>query len=269
MNGGRFITPAPTRLPGDLMPKTLRGGPGGGASGMSRDEMIAHLVENSDILVATAVIETGLIGRTVLVTTTPVKVVLAQFMRGYIFLNPTTSTGLTAFGTIFASSTRAALATGDSQATPVGVANYDNMALFLNITGGGGGTVKIDAQTQDPVTLTWATSQSDLFALPSAVGTYYARIGALGVDRSFAAAFTIGAAGSSIFQLDYVLKDGLVGSASGLPNTIYLGGPDVTSTTGYPLLEGHERGWFFRPNSQLYAVSQIAAGVNLSIFELQ
>lgn len=270
---GDSYSPAPVALPPDLWKSP--GGTAQVASPLSpvpsaQDQVIAAIREDVHILVATQVIERGLLAQQFTVTTVPQKIVDGRFLRGYIFMNPTPPIGLTAFGTVFGSSLQLALATGNSQASPIGVASFNTMALFLNISASTGGTVKIDLQSQDPISLNWATTQTDIFALPSAVGTYYANVGSLGIDRAMAAVFTIGAGGNSTFSLGYILKDGLPGGGSGLSNTIFIGGDaSVNSQTGFPVTEGQQLKLFCRPNTQLYAVSLIAAGVTLTMFELQ
>lgn len=265
---------APVKLPPGLEPKIIRRNPfeystvPGAPPSPAQDAK--RIAENTDIIVSTQVLERGFTGKSVSVGLTPVLVVDGLFLRGYIFFNPTQSAGLTTSSTLFSSANRAALATGNTQAAPTGVANFRNAALFLDITGGTGGAVTIDVQSQDPVSAGWVTTQSAIFGAPSAVGTYYANVGSIGVDTSFAAVFTIGAGGTSTFSLSLVLKDGLPGGASGLANTIFLGGEDVNSTTGFPLREGAaplEK--YFRPNTRLWAVSLISGGIDLSVFELQ
>jgi hypothetical protein len=215
----------------------------------------------------------NVIGRTITprtynVTTTPIQIVKATDPKGYIILNPSRTAGLTSTGTIIASAAYLANATSTTQATAIGVSNYDRMALFLNITVNGGGTVKIDTQTQDPVSGLWATAQNDIFTTPSAVGTYYANIGNIGVDTNFAIKYTVGAGGGVTFSLGYVLKDGLAGSASGISRTVYLGNQGVSTVAGYDLLEGQKFEKYFLQNAELWAVSGVSGGIAIKVFEL-
>jgi len=66
-----------------------------------------------------------------------------------------------------------------------------------------------------------------------------------------------------------VLLELVPGSSTGLANTIWVGGPDVNSTTGFPILEGKDLKLFVMPNTELYAVSDISAGINMRVFDLQ
>lgn len=237
---------------------------------VERLNYIRRIMENSDTLVSTLVIDRGFIGRAFNIGITPQSIIQSKFLKGYILINPTASAGLTTFATLLSSALRLAGASGNTQSVPIGVANFKNASLFLNISAQVlTPTIQIDVQTQDPLSGNWATSQSDIFGSPSAVGAYYANIGSLGIDRSFAIAFTVTGGTSSTFSLAIVLKDGLPGSSSGLNNTIYLGSAGVTSVSGFPLLEGNTEKFFLKPNAELFAVSDIVGGVTLKIIELQ
>ncbi len=283
MNNRNPLYAQPNRaLPPDLMPRQFRAGKAGSskysgptvsrpASKDPRMKTFEEILLNTEINVATNIIERGIIGRIISIGSTPVQIIDGKFQRGYIILNPSSGSfgALTAGSTTRVSSLEIAGASGNTQGSPVGVGNYRSMVMFLDITASTGGTVSIDIQSQDPVSLNWATTQSDIFASPSAVGTYYADLGALGIDNSLAIAFTIGAGGNSTFSVGHILKDGLAGTASGIEKTVYLGGADVTVLTGLPLLEGQKERLWARPNSTLHAVSQVPGGVELSVFELQ
>lgn len=211
----------------------------------------------------------GLIGTAQNIATTPVRIIQARFLRGYIISNPTIATGKANTGTLLVSATRAT-GSGLTTATPVDVSDYREIKLYLDITANAGlDTIQIDALSQDPLTLKWATSQADLFVSPSAVGTYYENLGSLGVDQNFAIRWTVTnvGGGDPTFSLSYTLKD--ASSAFSLSNTIYIGNAGVTPTSGYPLLEGRELPIFLEPNVELWAVSNVSAGLGLRIFELQ
>ena len=231
------------------------------------DFLLQRLVKDADTFLTTLALDRGLIGRSITVTTTPTRVIQAQFLRGYILVNPTSSIGKAASGTLVASAARLASDSGNTQATSLDVSDYKEIKLFLSITASTGGVVNVNTQTKDPVSGNWATAQTDVFSSPAAVGTHYANIGSLGVDDDFAIAWDVSAAGNSTFSIGYVLKDTTV--AFGTANAIFLGGPDVTTTAGFSLLEGKEFKFFMRPNAELWAVSGSAAGLTLKVFELQ
>lgn len=262
------------RLPSDEDLRRVQGGgglsvgPGDNTDGMM--SIAQRIAENTDILAAPIVIERGFIGRPISIGTAPVKIIDGKFVRGYIVTNPSPQSGLTTSGTLLASAERAAGSSGDTEATPVGVASYLNAVFYLDITATGGGVVQIDLLTQDPLSSNWATAQSDIFGSQSSVGTYYAPVGNVGIDKAMAIAWSVSAAGTSTFSLSYVLKDGLPGGSTGLQKTIYLGpNQNVNSTTGYPLTEGKERPLFTRPNTEVWAVSLISSGIDVVVFDLQ
>lgn len=262
------------RLPSDEDLRRVREGGGLNVSpGDNTDGMMLlanRIAENTDILAAPIVIERGFIGRPVSVTTTPVKIIDGKFVRGYIVTNPNPQSGLTTNGTLLASALRTAGSSGNTESVPVGVASYKNASFYLDISATGGGVVQIDLLTQDPLSLNWATAQSDIFGSPSTVGTYYASVGTVGIDKAMAIAWSVSAAGSSTFSLSYILKDGLPGGSTGLQKTIYLGpNQNVNSSTGYPLTEGKERPLFTRPNTEVWAVSLISSGIDVVVFDLQ
>lgn len=231
------------------------------------DFLLQRLVRDADTFLTTLALDRGLIGRAVTVTTTPTRVIQAQFLRGYILVNPTSSIGKASSGTLVASAARLASDSGNTQAVSLDVADYKEVKLFLSITASTGGVVNVNAQTKDPVSGNWATSQTDVFNSPSATGTYYENLGSLGVDEDFAISWDVSAAGNSTFSIGYVLKDTTV--AFGTANAIFLGQQDVTTTAGYSLLEGENFRFFMKPNAELWAVSNSAAGLTLRVFELQ
>jgi len=202
------------------------------------------------------------------VTTTPQRVILATQPKAYILINPASSVGTTVSGTVLASASRSG--SGNTQATSIGVANYMNMHLYLDISVSGGGTIVINTQTKDPVSGLWANSQNDIFSSPTAVGTYYAGIGSLGIATDFAISWVV-SAGSSTFSLGYVLKDGIMGSSTGLARTIYLGAnsglTSGSNSPGFPLMEGDRWGIFVKENTEIWCIAQTT--LNLNIIEMQ
>jgi hypothetical protein len=289
-NGNGLFIKRRRWLPPDLRSKNRYGGGGGGSGGglvvpsapapsgipvspLSdfETQSLDYLKSSNydlDILRMLNVIGRTITPRVYSITTAPIQIIKATDPKGYIVLNPSRTAGLTSTGSVLASAAYLANAVSTTQATPIGVANYDRMALFLNITVAGGGTVRIDTETQDPVSGLWAISQNDIFTIPSAVGTYYANVGNIGVDTNFAIKYTIGAGGGVTFSLGYVLKDGLAGSASGISRTVYLGNQGVSTVAGYDLLEGQKFEKYFLQNAELWAVSGVSGGITIKCFEL-
>lgn len=234
--------------------------PGGGQdfSGIAND---VHAIAG------TVVLRRGLLGRVITITSTPQLIIRQEELggRGYLLLNPAGVVGLTAKGTVFSSTVLTGATTLASGS--LGVANYKSAKFFVVATiSAGAGPVTFDLQTLDPVSGTiWITSQT-IFNLV-ATGNAYADVGTLGIDTDTRIFVTVPVGTTITFTVGFVLKDGLDGTSAGVTQTIFMGGPGVTTTAGYPLLSGKERPFYLMENVQLFAVS---AGPNLSmnIFEL-
>lgn len=214
--------------------------------------------------------------RIVNVLTTPTLVHDAPRPQNIMVTNPA-ATALTGFapGTGLVTQQIGVVGAGNSQATPVGVAGYMNMQLFLNITGIAAGTTwSFFNQVLDPVTLNWTDSQALVAAVtPAVVATwtnaqYYLNIAGLGVGIQFATRWTLDAgAGAITFTISYILKQGLGGSPFGAIQVIYLGSSSgVQIGSGYPLLEGSEKVFQIAENTQLWAIARTITPI--MVFEL-
>lgn len=233
----------------------------GGMAMSPLDAYLDRIARDTNILASVATLKRGLFGRTVTVTTTPQLIINAEYLRGYIILNPNELAGATSAGTLLASAARTA--TGESAA--LGVANFMEAHYFLDITNiVGGGNLTIDLQTLDPASGNWVTAQT-IFSAVGATGTSYAYVGALGTATDARVAWTV-SAGTITFSVGFVLKNGLIGTSAGLSQTIYLGSAGVTVDSGFPLLNGQSEKFFLQENVQLFAVAN--ATLPLKIFEL-
>jgi hypothetical protein len=258
----------PRPLPEDMLPIDMRPRlvqeykPGGPGSGGGIEGYLAKIARDTDVIQSTLVLDRGLIGRVVTITTTPQRIIRAEFLRGYIFLNPATVAGLTSAGTILALAERSGTTNSDAQ----GVANFLEGHFWLDITvaPGGADDVTIRLQALDPASLNYADVQ-DLM-VETDVGTFYGSTGQLGLGTDFRIQAIVSGAASATFSVGFVLKNGLIGTSTGVNQSIFLGGKGVTTVAGYPLLEGKEKGWYFTENTELYAVA--AAELPLRIFEL-
>jgi hypothetical protein len=233
--------------------------PGGGQD-------LSQLINDVHSIAGTLVLRRGLLGRIVTVTSTPQLVINQQEIggRGYLLLNPAGVVGLTAKGTLVASQVLAGATT--LQSASLGVANYKTAKLFINATFTiGAGPVTFDIETLDPITGTVQFISQTLSM--AATGQLYADLGTLGVDTDLSVLITVPGGTTITVAIGFVLKDGLEGTSAGVTQTIFLGGPGVRDTAGYPLLSGKERPFYLMENVQLYAVT---AGPNLdmNIFEL-
>lgn len=244
------------------------GAPGGGDGGDLLAE-VRKIAAGIYVLANQQILRQGMASEVVTVGTSPTLIFRDPSDRSILILNPA-SPATTTFGTLLPLAVRGG--SGDTQADPVSVANYQSLRLFLRITvtGGATNTIAINTQTRDPLGLGWAGVADDVFngvvgspgGSPFAVGTYYAPIGGNGVDIAFAVSYAVGA-GTPTWSLSYVAKDGLPGSAAGADRTVYMGPPGVQTAFGFPLLEGGERSFFVKGNTPLYAVAASATPVRV------
>ena len=146
----------------------------------------------------------------------------------------------------------------------LGVANYLKAHFHLDVTAVTG-TWDINLQSQDPASNNWATAQN-IFSSITAVGTYYADVGELGVCTDLAIEYDPTSAGSITFSISCTLKNGILGSGTGLSKIISVGGPGVSTTSGYPLLEGIEKAFIVGENVSVYGIA--ATSLTLKVFRL-
>lgn len=227
---------------------------------------LSGLIDDVHAIAGTLVLRRGLLGRVVTITSTPQLIINQQERggRGYLLLNPAGVVGLTAKGTLVASTALVGATTLQSGA--LGVANYKTGKLFINATFSvGAGPVTIDIQTLDPITGTvWFISQT---LTMTATGTLYADLGTLGVDTDLSVLITVPVGTTITIAIGFVLKDGLDGTSAGVTQTIFMGGAGVSSTAGYPLLSGKERPFYLMENVQLWAVTA-GPSLAMNVFEL-
>ena len=237
------------------------------AAGLGQDhlqQLIEAIKHNTDIEIALKVIKQGFIGRVVpLVAATITELIPpSQYPRGYIIQNPAEVSGFSSNVTFFASALRAP-ATYTSAA--FNVSAVDTARMFLDVTVlAAGGTLIVNAQTQDPLTGNWATSQTDIFTGSVAVGTYYASLGQLGVDQTIRLQAVVGV-NNVTFSVSGLLKGG--GTAP-VGTTVYIGNSDVNTTIGYAMLPAQREYWWLDQNVSLYAISPINPMV-MKVFQMQ
>jgi len=267
--------PSPLHLkdiPIDLRPRIIRHDAGIGQENITIGPDgqpgwdLGQLIHDVHSIAGTVVLRRGLIGRVVLVTSVPQLIIQAQEPRGYLLLNPAGVVGLTAQGTIFSAGTVLVGATTLSSGA-LGVANYNTGRFTVKaVFNAGAGPVTFDLQTLDPVDgVTWITTQT-IFTL-TGTGNEYANVGGLGIDVDARIFVTVPVGTTITFDMGFVLKDGLEGTSAGATQTIFLGGAGVSPVSGYPLLAGKERSFYFEENVSLYAVTS-GPSLSMNIFEL-
>lgn len=226
-------------------------------------QITKQILRNTDIDILLKTIGLGFKPRLVTVTTTPIEIIPAhQYARGYIILNPAELSGQAQQVTPFASASRGV---GTTNSATFNVTGVDTVRCFLDVTvQGASSTIVINFQTQDPLTANWVTAQGDIFGGSAAVGTYYASVGPVGVDRLFRLQAVVGVAAST-FSVSGLLKGGI---SSPVGMTVYLGPPSVNTTIGFPILPGGKEVLYLRKNVTLWAVTQTES-LRLKVFELQ
>ncbi len=268
----------PEPLPLDQVPVDLRkraiqeytdyepGMPAGMVGEELTNYWLKRITAAAEMIASTLILHRGLIGRIVTIGTTSVEVANAQKLKGYIFVNPSASIGLTLAVTVLAST--AITADGNTQDTSIGVANFLSAHFFIDVTAiGATTTLVITLQAFDPLTETWFDAQQLLST--TATGSFYIAAGTVGIVTDLAIRFAVtGGANTATFSVELVLKDGLPGSSTtGLTQTIFLGPSGVTTTNGYSLLEGNEKSFFLKEGVQLFGIASVA-NLTLRVFEL-
>ena len=226
-------------------------------------QLVQQLLRNTDIDILLKTLGLGFKPRVVTVSPTAREVIPPhQYARGYIILNPAEISGQAQQVTPFASASRAA---GTYNSTSFNVTAVDTVRAFLDVTvQGAGATLTVALQTQDPLTGNWVTAVPDIFSGSAAVGTYYALLGPLGIDRLFRFQAVV-AVNSITFSLSGLLKGGIT---SPVGTTVYLGPPSVNTTMGYPILPGAKETLYLKKNVTLWGVTATETLV-LKVFELQ
>lgn len=239
----------------------------GEAAGLPADvltNLVTKILHNSDIEISLKVLKLGFVCRVIQLTAgIPAEIISrSKWPRGYIVINPAEVAGFTNTITPFPSLLRVP-ATYNSSA--FNVSGVDTARFFLDVTvQAAGATLTVAAQTQDPLTLNWATSQADIFGGSAAVETYYASIGPLGVDRQLRLQAVVGV-NNETFSISGLLKGGAI-SPTG--STVYIGDQNVTTLVGYPILPGQREYFWLGDDVSLYAISPTEP-MTLKVFQLQ
>jgi len=226
-----------------------------------KTRLLEIMAYNMEILGSLRIIGRGITTRSVLITPRPTLIIQTSAPQGITIINPSPAVGLTTSfpyivpGTVFS-------LTGDTKANPIGVANYDSLHLFINVTGATG-TFNFTAMAKDELTGAWVDVQDIVPAGISSTGVFYGFFSGLGVVSNFALKWTDnGGGGSLTASIGYTLKNGLGGTSAGGATTVFIGSDGVSSFSGYPILEGQYRDFNMRENVSLYGIT---GGGNVSI----
>jgi hypothetical protein len=234
---------------------------------LDNNELLRYILKNTDIDVLLRTLGNAFFPRSIDVLTTRTEIIAPnRSPKGYILINPnTTVSGVVTTVTVFPAGT--VFPVGVTNSAAINVSGHGGAAFILNVTEASAGLGSVDLQTQDPISGNWATAQADIFNFgpgPIAVGTYYANAGIVGIDQNARLVVTVGG-DTMTGSIAAMLKPALAGTISG--PTIFLGGPDVNTTIGYPLLAGQKETIYLKENTPLFGIA--VATTNLRLFELQ
>ena len=227
-------------------------------------QLIEAIKQNTDIEISLKVLKLGFVGRVIALTAgIPARIIeRSKWPRGYIIINPAEVSGFTSTITPFPSLLRVPAV---YTSAAFNVSGVDTARFFLDVTvQAAGATLVVNAQTQDPLTGNWATSQADIFGGSAAVGTYYASIGPLGVDRQLRLQATV-AVNDETFSISGLLKGGALTPTG---STVYIGDVNVTTTVGYPILPAQREYFWLGDDVELFAISPTEPMI-LKVFQLQ
>lgn len=231
---------------------------------LDNNAALIRILRNTDVELSLKTIGNAFFPKVISIGTSPTLIIEPnRAPRGYKLLNPNTVvSGVATNVTVFAAAT--VFPNGTTNSASFSVAAHGGAAFIFNVTEATAGPFTVNLQTLDPISGNWATAQSDIFSGAIAVGTYYANVGAVGID-DIARLNVVNSADSLTGSIAAILKPALAGTVAG--PAVFLGGENVNTTIGYPLLGGSSETFFLKENTALYAVAVAATNVNL--FELQ
>lgn len=231
---------------------------------LDNNQALIRILHNTEIDITLRTIGNAFFPRVVSVGTSPTLLIAPnRAPRGYILLNTGTSiSGVVQTVEIFPVGT--VFPVGTTNSAQINVSGYGGAAFFLDITEATAGPMTVDLQTLDPISGNWVTVQANLFGGAIGIGTYYANAGIIGIDENARLQITV-ATDTFTGSLGAVLKPAL--SAAVASPTIFIGGPDVNTTIGLPLISGVRESFWLKENTAIYGIAAVAGSIN--IFELQ
>lgn len=191
----------------------------------------------------------NMIGSVVSVGTSPTLLLKTPITWPHIILNPARLQGITKIETGYSGTITA---TTNTQADYIEVSGYESAHLSLVVTACTGEWA-IHQQSYDSISATWLTIQT-VFTVTS-TGSEYALLGQMGIAERLAFNIEETSAGSLTFTLGIALKGGSGTGSISFSNVIYLGGPNVTTVAGLPLLPGERQSFIVGAGVEVYGVA--------------
>jgi hypothetical protein len=202
--------------------------------------------------------------RVISVGTTPVSILKPPRSWPYLIVNANRAIGQASRVTALASTAIAAAYT--TQSNYVDVAAFSECHIHLDITALAAGTWDIYAQSYDSVSGTWFDTQRVFAGLTLTTDEGYAMIGPNGLGERLAFRFDPVVAGTITCSIGLVLKAGYGSQLTGFSKVVYLGGPGVSTTNGFPLIPGEYQTLVVGENVEVWGVSE--STTEIRIFEL-
>jgi len=203
-----------------------------------------------------------LTGQSFTVTAIPKLIIKSTYAWPYLLLNPQRNDG------IAESAVATGIVSADTVVTfPYSVLSYKDCHLFLTITAITG-TWDLELKAYDDATLAYFSVQTLFSGMTATTDGGYAYLGPRGIGSYVAFNFNNIAAGSLTYTLALLLKGGIGPGLSGNASIIYIGGPEVSSNTGFPLLPGISQEYYLEENVEIWAVSAVSTGLNMRVFYL-
>ena len=213
-------------------------------------------------------------GRSIIVGTSPTKVIEDQaYTTLYIMLNTSRLEALTSSGIVINKPLEIGGVgiDGNTQATPISVANGQCLHLFLDydsVAFPGGPTLGLTfgqydfyLQTQNPITLNWVDVRR-IFVFSAGIVVpstpFYDFLDQYGVATKVAIRWHCNASGdgSVMYRISYTLKRGFVGDSSGVSQAIYIGNNEnINRTFGYPVLESQKLSVFIDKGVSIWGIA--------------
>lgn len=235
---------------------------------LDNNDALIRILKNTDIDIALRTIGNAFFPRVITLSTTPTLIIAPnRSPRGYILINANTSaSGITTTLTMFAAGT--VLPVSTTNTATVNVSGYETARFILNVEEpSSGAATSFNLETQDPISGNWAVAQSDIFQFGgggAANGTYYANVGGIGIDDQMRIAAVVDG-DSMTCSLACILKPAISATIAGA--TAFIGGPDVNTTIGFPVLSGTRETFYLKENTAIYGVA--TGALTLNLFELQ
>jgi hypothetical protein len=211
-------------------------------------------------------------GLTVNIGTTPTLVVTPDSRKTYLILNPALAiTSATTDESIILAST---LLSATTATDPINVAGVEDVHIHFGFEGLSG-SWSCYLQVKDPITGTYANAQkifdTDDPEVTIAGGPFYAYVGSLGIASTIRFNFVLDSGPGGMNVNLSITRKKNVGSldiTEGVPLTIFFGNSGVTTSSGYPLLEGEERFFVIDQNVSLYGIAEAAVALKLFLLEV-